>query len=108
MSSALSCDRKSLCSSWKVVRVYECLPPTALEILKWPTEIVQKAPIHMGRFELKVRRRPEQTWNRVDDLTELVFAFPQGLLAALAFCYVCRSAHQFDELSVPIEERVPC
>ena len=41
-------------------------------------------------------------------VAEFRFAFPQCFLGALAFCYVCRSADQFDELSVPIEERVPC
>src|SRR5258705_5313119 len=38
---------------------------------------------------------------------ELRFAFPQCFLGAFAFCYVCRSADELDELSVPIENRVP-
>ena len=54
-SSGLNCVRNSLCSFWKVVRVLERLPTTALEILKLHTVIVQMALIEMGRFEVGVR-----------------------------------------------------
>ena len=33
---------------------------------------------------------------RIDEAPDLRFAVPQGLLVALAVCYVCRSADKFD------------
>jgi hypothetical protein len=42
----------------------------------------------------------------VDQAPDLRFAFPQRFLGPFAFCYVCRSADELDELSVPIENRM--
>src|ERR1700681_3960465 len=42
----------------------------------------------------------------IDQAPNLRFAFPQCLLGPFAFCYVCRSANELDELSVSIENRM--
>ena len=42
----------------------------------------------------------------VDQTPDLRFAVPQCFLGAFAFCYVCRSADDRDELSVPVENGV--
>ena len=43
----------------------------------------------------------------IDQAPDLRFAFPQCLLRALALCYVCRSADERDELSIPGEIGCP-
>ena len=78
-SSGLNCVIESLCSFRKVVLVQECLPTTPLEFLKSRAAIVQNALIDMGQFAVG-RRCPEEAWYCFDDLAELVFAFPKGLL----------------------------
>src|SRR5258708_29246988 len=40
-------------------------------------------------------------------VAELRFAFPQCFLGAFAFFYVCRSAYDLDDRSVPIERLAP-
>src|SRR5690348_17383859 len=55
VSSGLNRVRNSLCSFWKVLRVEERLPTTLSEILKSRTEIIQKVPIELRRFEGGVR-----------------------------------------------------
>jgi len=66
-------------SFWQVVRVHEPLPTTILKILTWHTDIFQKALIGIGVFAIGPCR-PDEAWYRVDDLTKLVFAFPNGFL----------------------------
>src|SRR5712692_3335291 len=53
-----------------------------LKVLKWLPEIVQETLIEIGRLAVG-GQGPEEAWYRFDDLTDLVFAFPQGLLGAL-------------------------
>src|SRR4051794_20936251 len=81
-SSGLNCVIESLSSFWKVHRMRECLPTTTLKILQTHTAVIQKALTDMRRFTIGPRR-PEEAWYRIDDLAELVFAFPNGLLCAL-------------------------
>src|SRR6266849_8517859 len=42
----------------------------------------------------------------IDQAPDFRFAFPQSFLGALAFCYVCRSADELDELAVFIENQM--
>ena len=48
--SGLNCVTEGLHRSWKVGRVYECLPTTMLEFLKPHAAVVQSAPIDICRF----------------------------------------------------------
>src|ERR1700733_8497233 len=57
----------------------EFLPSKTEEILKSHAAIVQNALVDLGGFSVRPRR-PVEAWHCFDDLTELVFAFPQGLL----------------------------
>src|SRR5271166_4316835 len=57
-------------------------PTKTQEILVTHTDIVQSPLIEMGLFAMGPQR-PQQAGHRFDDLTELVFAFPQCLLCAL-------------------------
>ena len=78
-SSGLNGVIEGLCGFWKVIRVHERLPTNTLEILKSHAAVVQEALIDMGRLAVgPVDQRKAR--HRVDDLTELVFAFPKGLL----------------------------
>src|SRR5450631_2849128 len=105
-SSGLDCVIESLCGFWKVGRVHERLPTKMLEFLKRHAAVVQHALIDMGRLAVGPVR-PDEAWYCFGDLAEFVFAFPQRFLGALALRHVCRSADEFDELSVPIKNRVP-
>src|SRR5258708_35115880 len=42
----------------------------------------------------------------IDQAPNLRFVFPQCLLGAFAFCYVCRSADELDEFAVFIENQM--
>ena len=77
--SGRNCVTEGLHRSWKVGRVYECLPTTVLKFLKLHTTVVQSALIDIRRFTGRVSG-PEEAWYRVDNLMELVFALPQRFL----------------------------
>ena len=77
--SGLNCVMKGFYSFWQVVRVHELLPTTILKILMGHADIVQKELIGIGVFAIGPRH-PDEAWYRVDDLTKLVFAFPNGPL----------------------------
>ena len=55
-----------------------------LKILQSHAAVVQKALTDMARFTIGPRR-PEEAWYRIDDLAEILFAFPQGMLCAFEF-----------------------
>src|SRR5581483_4270683 len=62
----------------------EVCPTTTQKILKSHAEIVFQNPvIDIGEFAIG-SARPEEGGHRFDDLTELVFAFSQRILSALA------------------------
>ena len=77
--SGLNCVTEGLYRSWKVIRVYECLPTAMLKFLKPHAAVVQGALIDIRRFAGGVSG-PEEAWYRVDNLIKLVFAFPQCFL----------------------------
>src|SRR4051812_10966008 len=78
-SSGLNCVIEHLSGFWKVGRMHEHLPTTTLKILQSHAAVIQEALTDMGGLAIGPRR-PEKTWYRIDDSTELVFAFPKGLL----------------------------
>src|ERR1700733_12853269 len=96
-SSGLNRVTVSLLGLWKVVRVHERLPTNALEILEAPAAVIQQAPADMGRFTVGTRR-PDEARHRVDDLTELVFALPNGFLRP-------SSIVDIDQDAVPTQHR---
>src|SRR3954471_10578322 len=103
-SSGLNCVIESLSGFWKVGRVHECLPTTPLKILQSHAAVVQKALTDMGRFTIGPRR-PEEAWYRINDLAELVFAFPKGLLCALELFNIQIHPHPLQQGSIARPER---
>jgi hypothetical protein len=77
--SGLNCVTEGLHRSWKIGRVYECLPTAMLKFLKPHAAVVQSALIDIRRFAGRVSG-PEEAWYRVENLTELAFALPQCFL----------------------------
>src|SRR5882757_4881499 len=103
-SSGLNCAIESLGGFWKVGRMHECLPATTLKILQSHAAVVQKALTDMGRFPIGPRR-PEEAGYRIDDLAELVFAFPQGLLCALELFNIQIHPDPLQQCSIACPER---
>src|SRR5258708_9415362 len=99
--SGLNCVVESLCGFWKVGRVHECLPTNMLELLKPHAAVVQHALTDMGWLAVRPVR-PEEARYRIGDLTELVFAFPQCFLRALAFRQI---EHEGDALVAALFEQ---
>ena len=83
-TSGLNCVTEGSNCFRKIVRVYERLPTTTLKLLKSHAAIVQSALIDISRFAVGVSR-PEETWYRVDNLTEVCRCESALFFVLLAF-----------------------
>src|ERR1700733_10427725 len=78
----------------------EFLPSKTEEILKSHAAIVQNALVDLGGFSVRPRR-PVQAWHCFDDLTELVFAFPKGLLCLSSIMNIDQDAVPTQYCAIP-------
>src|SRR5271156_2339747 len=95
--SVLHRMREGARSFRKVIRMEECGPTKTQEIRVPHTDIVQSPLIELGLFAMGPQR-PEQAGHRFDDLTKLVFAFPNSL-------FRLSSVIDIDQDAVPTQNR---